>query len=254
MISGSRNAETSTEVPRMSDALITILPPDLKEIARGVALMQLPPNLRRRWLARMGRMVIAQAQKNIKDQKTVSGSPMEPRKRKPPEKRRVYHKDGTFSWKKTHPEMLHDLVKSKWLGVKADSDKAMVSFFRNVGYVGFKHQYGTSEVFRRGKAEEVFSTSERNPGSRKYWEKCSEKHAAALVANGFPKSEKWIQENFSAGHAFHVLRSMKKEWTINGTARPFLGIDGRTKQSWGDELQRGIYERFKAKNHSNLLK
>lgn len=238
----------------MSDIGIHFSGPDLQQIGAGILAMSLPPNLQRLWLSRMGKMVIAQAQKNVKDQKTVDGKPMEPRKRKPPKKRRVYHKDRSVTFKRTHPEMLHDLVKSKWLGVKSDSSSASVYFFRNVGYVGYKHQYGCSELFRQEKAEEVFSFSERDPGCPEYWGKCSEQHAAALVAGGFPKSEKWILENLSAGHAFHILRSMKKEWKIDGTARPFLGIDERTKQRWGDELMRGIYGRFKAKNHSNLLK
>lgn len=237
----------------MSDALITIRPPDLREIARGVALMRLPPNLRKRLLARMGRLTVAQAQKNVREQKTVDGSRMTPRKRKPPKKRRVYHKGGTFSWKRTHPEMLHDLVRSKWLGVKADSDKATVSFFRNTGCVGYKHQWGTTEVYMREKIAGLFPPETRSPHFREFWEPCGEKQAQAIAGGGFPQSVEWCMEHLRAGDAFRLYSCMKMKWDITVPARPFLGVPDETKRVWSDELLRGIYERFKAKNHKNLL-
>ena len=149
----------------MSDVIQTFVPENLREIADGLALLRLPPNLRRRLLARMGRMTIAQARKNVREQKTVDGSAMEPRKRKPPKTRKVYHKDGRITSKKTHAEMLHDIVRSKWLGVKADEDRATVFFFRNAGYVGYKHQTGASEAFERIKAEDADHRFRRDRGT-----------------------------------------------------------------------------------------
>ena len=104
---------------------LTLAGPDLRRIADVVLADLLPPRLRRLWLSRMGRMAIAQAKKNVREQKTVDGSPMVPRKRKPPKIRPVYHRDGSVTQKKTHDKMLVDLVKSRWLGMDLpDEDTA----------------------------------------------------------------------------------------------------------------------------------
>ncbi|UKI31403.1 MAG: hypothetical protein L6W00_27070 [Lentisphaeria bacterium] len=63
--------------------------------------------------SRMGRMAIAQAKKNVREQKTVDGSPMVPRKRRDVRKK-----------------MLTGLVKSRWIGMDLpDEDTARVKFF-----------------------------------------------------------------------------------------------------------------------------
>lgn len=237
----------------MSDVIQPFVPENLREIADGLALLRLPPNLRRRLLARMGRMTIAQARKNVREQKTVDGSAMEPRKRKPPKTRKVYHKDGRITSKKTHAEMLHDIVRSKWLGVKADEDRATVFFFRNAGYVGYKHQTGASEAFERIKAEDAFPVESRDPHFREFWKPCTEAQAVALSSNGFPQSAEWCKEHLKQGDAFRILTKTKGSWEITVPARPFLGVSDERKRLWGKELLAGIYGKFKAKNHANLL-
>ena len=105
---------------------LTLTGPDLRRIADVVLADLLPPRLRRLWLSRMGRMAIAQAKKNVWEQKTVDGSPMAPRKRRDVRKK-----------------MLTGLVKSRWIGMDLpDEDTARVKFFRNAGVVARKHQLG----------------------------------------------------------------------------------------------------------------
>ena len=110
----------------MTQPAITLTGPDLRRIADVVLADLLPPQLRRKWLSRMGRMAIAQAKKNVREQKTVDGSPMAPRK----------HKE-------VRKKMLTGLVKSRWLGMDLpDENTARVKFFRNAGVVARKHQLG----------------------------------------------------------------------------------------------------------------
>ena len=229
--------------------------PDLRQIANDVLAMMLPPRMRRLWLARMGRMVIAQAQKNVREQKTVDGKPMTPRKREPPARRAVYHRNGGKTFKKTHPEMLFDLMKSKWIGVRLVSDdEAKVSFFRNAGVVASKHQFGTTEVFYREQEDLFFPEEVRTPRNRAYWAYCTPEQARFMIRCGFPKKEQWIVTHLHAGQAYNIVRKIKKSWDISVPARPFLGMDEKQKRVIGDALMNGIYERFKTKNHSSLLK
>ena len=111
----------------MTQPAITLDGPDLRRIADVVLADLLPSRLRRKWLSRMGRMAIAQAKKNVREQKTVDSSPMAPRKRKPPKMRPVYHRSGSVTYKKTHDKMLVDLVKSCWLGMDLPDEITAIS-------------------------------------------------------------------------------------------------------------------------------
>ncbi|UKI31402.1 MAG: hypothetical protein L6W00_27065 [Lentisphaeria bacterium] len=51
-----------------------------------------------------------------------------------------------------------------------------------------------------------------------------------------------------------VKRAGKAKVPDNTPARPFLGLDEEQKIAMGDSIVAGIYNRFKAKNHENLLK
>jgi hypothetical protein len=214
-------------------------------------LMQLPAALKRRWLARKGRMVILQARKNIADQKTVGGSRFTPRSRKS---------------RKTGP-MLVGLGKTKWIGLKLLSDEEAEVFFPskmikkgdtetrvNQGYLARKHQDGTDENFRRENQDTLFAADERDPAFRPYWrDYCNKAQASELIRCGFGRPRKWIMENVTVGHAYQWLRSMPAAWAIKVPARPFLGASDELLRRFGDELRIGLRERFRAKNHANLL-
>lgn len=242
--------------------------PDLREIARGVMAMMLPPRLRRLWTSRMGRMVIAQAKKNVGEQKTVDGTPMEPRK-----------------YKDRRGNMLAGLVKSKWLGVKNISDdEAIVYFFRNAGIVANKHQKGGKSLGLTRDAWDypvAFDSSkvptrlnkERITGKNGVLVNgCSANQAVMMIRldsyprylrpgmpGGITARVRYLMQHVPAPVAYECVEYGRKKagrtsLPDNTPARPFLGVDEETKIIWGDELMNGIYQRFKAKNHSGLLK
>lgn len=234
---------------------LTLAGPDLRRIADVVLADLLPPRLRRLWLSRMGRMAIAQAKKNVREQKTVDGSPMAPRKRKPPKIRPVYHRDGSVTQKKTHDKMLVDLVKSRWLGMDLpDEDTARVKFFKGAGIVAFRHQYGISEKVVRKAVGDLFSKEEMTPGTPESYNKVNRTVAIELIKCGVKQSVMEIQRTWTVFQASVYLAKIKTGWTIQVPARPFLGLDEEQKIAMGDAIMAGIYNRFKAKNHENLLK
>ena len=51
-----------------------------------------------------------------------------------------------------------------------------------------------------------------------------------------------------------VKRTGKTKVPDNTPARPFLGLDEPQMVEMGDAIMAGIYDRFKAANHKNLLK
>lgn len=255
----------------MSDALITIRPPDLREIARGVALMRLPPNLRKRLLARMGRLTIAQAQKNVREQKTVDGKPFRKRQKlldwEAKERERIEEKGGKMGIapKSYRRPMLVNLVRTRWMAVNATPEKATVFFPTNrkitdqwgkthsQGYIASKHQFGSTELFYREQEDQYFREEHKKPHFQEYWQPCTEQQALYLIRYGFPGNVRQIMERVSAGKAYNIARMLKRSYQVTVPARPFLGVPDETKRVWSDELLRGIYERFKAKNHKNLL-
>lgn len=221
-----------------------------KEALDTIKLLSLPPGLRRKYLARMGRMGIAQTKKNIRDQKTVSGAPMKARKREAPKERPVYHRDRSVTMKKGHKKMLVDMVKGKNLGVKVFDDEAKVQFFRNVGYVAYRHQHGGEEAFSL-KIKAQFPQAD-------YSRKCNDSQAVALARiglfqNGKRVGKEWIMTHITVGHAAKILQERKAAWAIPTPARPFLGANQRQISAWGDLLMGSLNERFRAKQYGHTL-
>ncbi|MGE4301990.1 MAG: phage virion morphogenesis protein [Victivallaceae bacterium] len=203
-------------------------------------MMEMTPALKRRFLARLGRMAIAQAKKNIKDQKTVDGSAFAPRMPK-----RI-KRDGTEVFNKTGP-MLRHLADGKWIKVFMRGDAAAeVGFLRNVGYVANKHQTGGDEQYKLDKRFDLFP--------RSLWFKLVTKEQAhELIRCGIGISRDRILKTITVGDAINWLRAHKDSWTIRVPARPFLGAGREQRKIWADTLMGDIRERFRAKNYANLL-
>ncbi|MEA4863374.1 MAG: phage virion morphogenesis protein [Victivallaceae bacterium] len=194
-------------------------------------LLEMTPALKRRFLARLGRMAIAQAKKNIKDQKTVDGSAFAPRSAKSSKK----------------GPMLRHLADGKWIKVfMRGDDAAEVGFLRNVGYVANKHQTGSDEQYKLNKHLDLFPRS-------LWYHLVTEPQAHELIRCGLklPKSE--ILKTVTVGDAVNWLRAHKDSWTIRVPARPFLGAGREQRKIWADTLMGDIRERFRAKNYANLL-
>lgn len=235
-------------------AEITFDGPSLQRVANDVLALMLPPAQRRRWLSRMGRMVIAQTKKNVNDQKTVDGDPMTPRKRRPPKARPVYHQGGGVTFKSTHQKMLVDMVKSKWLGVQKLSDEeAVVGFFRNAGIVAYRHQHGIGEKAIKKTLNELFSQEEIKPYSPESHRRVSREVAIELVKYGVRQSVVEILRSWSNFEAAVYLAQIKAQRIYKTPARPVLGVSDEQKIVMGDVLMNGIFGKFKAKSYSNLL-
>ena len=103
-------------------------------------------------------------------------------------------------------------------------------------------------------------------------EGCSANHAAMLIRlryvppplrAGLPEggaaAVRYLMERVGRKQALFLIgrgieAAGKTKLPDNTPARPFLGIDDEQKEAMGDELMNGIYDRFKAKSHSALLK
>ena len=215
-----------------------------------VKLLSLPANLRRKYLARMGRMGIAQTKKNVKDQKTVDGSAMQARKREAPKERPVYHKNKSVTMKKGHQKMFVDMVKGKSLGVKVFDDTAKIQFFGNVGNVAYKHHHGGEESFSL-KMKAQFPQAD-------YDHKCNDSQAIALariglLQNGKRVGKEWIMNHVTVGMGAKVLETRKKLWAIKTPARPILGANQEQITVWGDLLIGSLNDKFRAKQHASTL-
>ncbi len=239
-----------------------------KAVKDTVELLALPPAYRRRFLSRVGRLVISQSQRNVRQQVTLDGAPFEPRKRMPGKERRVYHKDGSVTFKKVNPLMLSDMVKSKWLGMKMVSDdEALVHFFRGVGYVAYKHQYGGKAAGAMRDAVTFPHTPETSKinltAPRQTLESgkpgCSARQALMLVRLGFePRpgflpDQAWCMAHvagFAAAKIISAKQNKVKQTRVadNTPARPFLGVAVEQMREFREYVLAILNEPFKAKN------
>jgi len=199
-----------------------------KQFLQLAELLTLPPAVKKRFLARMGRMAVVQAKRNISRQQTVQGTPFTPRSSK----------------SKLTGKMLVRLM--RWSKVTTSGDAATVRFLRNVGYVAGKHQHGSDELYKHSQDERLFRRSD-------WFKLCTEYQALHLIKRGFKKSKQEIMATVTVGDAVNYLTAGPQSWIIRVPARPFLGANDQQKQIWGDALMRDIRERFRAKNYGNLL-
>ena len=164
--------------------------------------------------------------------------------------------------------MLSDMVKSKWLGMKMVSDdEALVHFFRNVGYVAYKHQYGGKAAGAMRDAasfphnpdiSNINLTAPRKtlasgkPG-------CSSRQALMLVRLGFEPhlgffpDQAWCMANvagFAASKIINAKQNKIKHGKVpdNTPARPFLGVAAEQMREFREYVLAILNEPFKAKN------
>lgn len=222
-----------------------------KEAMDTMKLLSLPSNMRRKYLARMGRMAIAQTKANVKAQKTVSGAPMAPRKREPQKERPVYFNGKFKRMKKVKGKMFSDMVKGKYLRVVTSPDSATVSFGgADRSGIASRHHHGGEESFSL-KIKAQFPQADYN-------EKCNESQAITLARIGISQNGKrvgkeWIMTHMTVGHAAKILAVRKKLWEIKTPARPILGASQEQITTWGDFLITSLNEKFRAKQYAHTL-
>ncbi len=265
----------------MAKPLISITSEGLAEAQEAMLILMLPPKTKRRFVARMARMVIAQARRNIEDQKTVDGSPFAPR----------FHRND-------HRPMLTKLARSKWMGVRVVSDDESQIFFpgrtiagkqggldRRVsqGYIANKHQRGARAlglINKLTRYPSAFDTSKVQTRLNKYGYKlengapgCTANQAASLLrleylppwlrasdaaTFGAAARLRNVMTHVSRAQAAFLIREGLKRcgyWSVpdNTPARPFLGASSDLRRSWGEALWRDIYGSFRAKQYQGLL-
>ena len=210
-----------------------------KNALEMIEVLTLPANVKRRLLARIGRMAIAQAQKNVRDQKTVDGTAMTPRK------------DGSGL------DMFHYLYRSKWIGLKVADEQAKVFFPSKAstrkegkiaaqGYVAAKHHHGADEVWKMEKKMQLYPRSA-------WFKLCNDAQALDLIRCGYGKPKSQIMKSVTVGDAINWLNAHKDSWVIRVAPRPVLGANQEVRKLWGDKLMGDIRERFRAKNYADLL-
>ena len=206
-----------------------------KNAKEMINALMLPANVKRRLLSRIGRMVIAQAQKNVREQKTVNGLPMIPRKR---------NRKGKI--KKTGP-MFPKLTKSKSIRVVfSDEFVARVGFTRNTGYVAGKHHRGSDEIWKMDRKKELYPHSD-------WYKRCNAAQAKHLKKCGYEMSELQITRRVTVGDAINWLNAHPDSWVIRVARRPILGASEEAQKLWAEALMGDIRERFRAKSYADLL-
>lgn len=235
--------------------------PKIKGILEALAL---PPVLRRRLLTRTARLVIAQAKQNVKSQTTINGSPMVPRKRLPSKWRKVYHRDGTTTFKKANKRMLFDIVKGKYLGIKRPQtpSEALIHFFCEAGYVANKHQLGgqatgamhDAVTFPRSIDDAKLNLTAKRQTLASGSVGCSARQSAMLLRLGVFNNQSWCMSNVSGFAASKIIEdkigSAKMSKVKDTTpARPFLGVNDAQIQSYREYVMQTLHDKFRAKNY-----
>ena len=192
----------------------------LLKLKNQLAVLSFSPRERTRYVNGVAREIIKDSRKNLRQQRTVSGSSMEPRKNG---KRKMLRKMGKALIAKKTGKFSRDIT---W----KNGRKAQIAY---------RHQYGVSETFHAKQQDKKQKSRERNdkPATRTI--------AKQLKAEGYKHpvkgkrgkillrrvSVKWIMQNMTNAQAallIHILRGdpspRSRTWKIEVPARPFLGV------------------------------
>ncbi|BCS89972.1 virion morphogenesis protein [Pseudodesulfovibrio sediminis] len=199
-------------------------------------ILSMSPRTRRNITMRMGRKVAKAAKANIRQQKTIHGTSMEPRKDSR-NKRKMLRGFGRH-------------IKPYMRG----TDRVEVTFGNDyTARLAGRHQYGIAEPWTTAKAQKIYKRPD-------YKAPTTRAQAKALKAEGYRLrvqkkrgkgctlrrvSIKWIMDHLSVGQAGAILRDMrtgtkrgKQQWEVKPAARPFLGPKPGTEKEFLNELAR----------------
>lgn len=190
-----------------------------------LALLDLPPKLRRRLLTRVSKRIRAMSNTRVRKQKNIDGSPYEPSK----------------ATRKQRRKMLSGLIKKNYLDVvRASPDQATLGW-RNglMGFIAAEHHHGREQRYTAARARKEHPIPYHSP--------CTDDQAKRLRRLGFKVRKpgrsargkalwirpavSWIKENIGYGQAGLIIRELKNEqpgpssWVIKMPKRDFLGAD-----------------------------
>lgn len=221
------------------------------KLKEQLQILAMEPREQRKLVMTMARTMRKQAAVNIRQQQTVDGRAMAPRKDARNKRR-----------------LLRGLAKAKIGGGKGltvygrGTNAAEVTYGNKVsGQIAYRHQHGVPEPWNKKKAEKVYGRPDYNkPATRA--------QAKSLIAAGYRApvkrkrgkgtrlkrvSVKWIRENMTLGQAGRILRHLrdvghsKTRWEVDPPARPFLGATPEHAEEMLQDLARQTIQQIKSK-------
>ena len=195
-------------------------------MAQRIDLMILKPAAKQKVFENCGRAYLKASRDHIRQQKTIDGRQMAPKK---------YGKGK--------------VLKKMGQTLKFDATSKQVTLTwpnKSVAKLASRHQFGIEEVMTANRMVKIH-------GQPNYADPATKKQAKALIDAGFVistgkrfksgtnkgkmkkkrPSQKWITENMRLGQAGLIIRTLRnqlnrpKRWDIPVPARPFLGMENQ---------------------------
>ena len=190
-------------------------------------LLNLPRSIKKAVLGKMAKRVIAMSQTRTRLQYDLRGV--------------AYASHARHRRRK----MLVRLAKRLKV-VSATEDEAVIAFNTAVeGEIGYKQQFGASEVVNKSQFNRLATASYDSPSTRRQAKSLIEAGYKVKPAGGAYRTPtiKWITQNLTVGRAGSILRLIRNRglidsWITTLPARSFLGVTENEKK----ELVRLILE------------
>ncbi|SHJ72024.1 hypothetical protein ACQ0P8_16325 (plasmid) [Halodesulfovibrio aestuarii] len=219
-----------------------------------LTLLQMPPKKQRRIVMSMARTVRKQAAQNIRQQRTVRGTQMAPRKNSRNKNRLLKKLAGTKLGK--NPK-----GKGKGLNVYGrGKTKAEVTWGNAfAARIAYAQQHGIAQKWSASKARKRY-------GVPNYKAPATRAQAKALLDAGYRLrvrkkrgkgtrlkrvTIKWIRENMTVGKAALILNILRGNenrptaWEVKPEARPFLGVPAEKADEMLQDLARQTLQQLK---------
>lgn len=211
-------------------------------LGEQIAILAMPGKERRRLVKGIATQVRTDARQNIRQQKTISGSPMAPRKQTR-NKRKLLRRMG-----------------KGMVVFNRGNDRAIVTWKKTVaGRIAKRQQEGNTQrmtavaAARRGRKPDYDAPASRDM-------------ARSLMQEGYRQpvkgkngrvrlkkvSQRWIMDNLTQGQAGLVLKEMrgtggKRSWLIRTPARAFLGATEQDARRMLEAMARQQVNKIKRK-------
>lgn len=181
-------------------------------------LLQMPTKVKKAVLGKMAKRIIAMSKQHTQLQYDLSG--------------RAFASHHSHRRRK----MLVRLAKRLKI-VSSTDEEAVIAFNTAIeGEIGYKQQFGFSEMFTKSQFQRLATASYDSPATRR--------QAKSLIEAGYKYKQagkayrtptiKWITENFTVGRAGFILRVLRNRslidsWMTTLPARSFLGATAEEK-------------------------
>lgn len=206
-------------------------------LAAQLRLLSLTPQRRKRAMSQMGREVVKQTRKNVRNQRDVNGRAFADRHKK----------------RSKRGKMLSGLVKGKALRQKASSDRVTIGFRNDrLGRLANAHQMGQKQTVRAQKmSAQAKGEWESSPATREQAKVMNRLGFRVAARGGKQKkvSQSWIMENLTKLQALGIIyklngeREGKQSWEVDLPVREFFSNDARWVQAMAVRVVQTEYRR-----------